>query len=85
MATNEEIVSALSKQAGELQALHAVVVALCLQTAPDSPLAKAIEFHLEQSYSNKLQVVMNQDYLGGFEEVAGFLKEALNQEPVGYK
>jgi hypothetical protein len=83
--TIEQIAALLSKQAGELQAAHAVLVAICQQTPPDSPLAKAIEYHLEWTYSSKLQVVTNLDYIQGFEEVAEFLKEALHQQPVGYK
>jgi hypothetical protein len=83
--TIEQIAALLSKQAGELQAVHAVLVAICQQTPPDSPLAKAIEYYLEQGYSNKLQLSTNVEYLQGFEEVAEFLKEALHQQPVGYK
>ena len=83
MASNEELAALLSKQAGELSALTAALFAICLQTDPHSQIATAIEYHLEQNYSQQLQGMTNQAFFEGYERLMDLLKTALHSEPVG--
>ena len=78
---NEELISALSKVAGETTAVSAIVFAICRNLPSDSPMSKEIERHLEQAYTHHLQASTNPAFFEGFEQVMELAKLALKEPP----
>ena len=79
-----ELAILISQQGGEIEALNAVLRAVCLSTVPGSPLATAIEWHLESGISGHLQKSQNEHFVDGYRCMSEILMKSLRAKPIGY-